>query len=96
MIKEVEVDIPAKKVKQFKEQICDICGKTTNEYDNWCDNVGEKLCITVAKTHTTNMYDGGGDVEETIFDICAECFDTKLVPFLESFGAARRTSTFNY
>lgn len=95
MIEEIEIEIPAKKAKQFRKLVCDVCGKSTTNYDNWGGS-DEKISINITKSHTSNMYDGGGDVEETSFDLCEECFDNKLVPFLESLGATKRIHEWDY
>lgn len=75
---------------EILEIICDLCEKTAPEPDSESGNPWTAAHGEVANT-TIEMELGDGDLEEgtvkvTSFDICPECFKTKLIPFFAEEG----------
>ena len=65
------------------EIVCDICGKKTKE--SW-NGPSEQKEVEVSYT-SVDLHPGGGWEEKLSFDICPECFKSKLIPWVESFGS---------
>ena len=87
--------IPATKEKIVNECYackCDICGKREGEdsYDgiDWNDETYEIDQTIVSRKIATNYpINGGYELDKEIeYHICPDCFEGKLVPFIESFG----------
>lgn len=78
--------------KKFKSGSCDICGKETKREDdiedtlNWSKGTYQSNMVQIFHETKTNYPDGGGS-EKEYFEICPDCFDNKVKPFLESLGA---------
>ena len=95
MIRMVEKTIPAEPAKPERTVsvecgvICDICKKESSKFGGWTfDNFGVEEC-TVNMRRGSN-YPEGSCVTTTSFDICSDCFEDKLIPWLESHGATAR------
>jgi hypothetical protein len=72
-------------IRHLAELKCDVCG-VIGRNGKW-----EKHSYSILETEI-KMVDGvgspdGGASTETSFDICPDCFKSKLVPWFESFGA---------
>lgn len=82
--------VPAKEVQVCTGRTCDLCGKKAWSGDDWkpgCYDVLETdVTVTVKKREGVN-YPEHHDVEEWDIDLCPDCFETKLVPWLQSQGA---------
>lgn len=93
--------VPQKVENVFVEAVCDICGKVSkiDDYDgiDWSDDIDGylKKFVTIKK-ETKHSYPEGGDCEEEYFEICDECFDNKVVPFLESLGAKKYLKEYDW
>lgn len=74
------VEFPARTSSILEKTTCDICrGEIAPEY-------GDADLVSVL--HRTGCsYPDGGSGEEVSFDICGDCFDLKLVPWLREQGA---------
>lgn len=75
-----QVEIPAKTMQEIYKTTCDLCGAEIKAGRFSADNVE-------VKHRTGNIYPEGGSGEEVSVDMCGNCFDTKLVPWLRSQGA---------
>jgi hypothetical protein len=79
-------------------RICDLCGCRTSNDRNWpepphpaCDMYAVRA--VQVSCEIGDSYGGeGGDIEETSFDICPECFVAKVVPALKALGAEPTTT----
>jgi len=62
---------------------CDLCGKKIEErnYD---------ISEVEVRHKKGKLYQDSGSGTETCFDLCCNCFDEKLVPWLRSQGAEPR------
>ncbi len=78
--------IPAQEKLVVVETICDLCRKPYEEADFY--NFDEVEIARRAGTH----YPDGGNATDTTFDICGPCFESKLVPWMESQGATPETT----
>ena len=67
---------------------CDLCGKVIVEM------VYERKEVTI-ESQVGEVYPEGGSYESTTVDVCVECFDTKVVPWLQSQGAKMRKEEIN-
>ncbi len=74
------------KIEKLKEEIerekrhyfCNICGKEIeSKYD-----CGKKVTIKYIYEYN-NDYDGGYDESSYVYDICPECFEQEIKPFLD-------------
>ena len=77
-----------KTVEVVEEMTCDMCGqKTPWIRSDWSTSPHTTASTTVKMETGYSMdYDGGGESEEVEIDICPDCFNTKLIPWLESQG----------
>lgn len=80
--------------KREREEIirvtCDICNKEAPcPDDNECrwSGKGYEVDKIIVKRECGESYPEGGHLEIEEFDICPECFETKLLPFMISQGA---------
>jgi len=80
---------PARQHQYVAYLICDLCRKqsTSHATKDWGENTYD-----IAETKVTMKrgyaYPDSGETVQTEFDICPECFETKLIPWLTSQGAA--------
>lgn len=88
------IEVPAKTVDETVGVSCDLCQRTI-----WTENDGPKMgpChsfdeVVIAR-NKGHQWPEGGEKESTSFgDVCSECFESKIAPFLESIGLKRSTS----
>lgn len=82
-----------KEYTTFVKGSCDICKKITTKkgYDglNWDEGNYNFDHITL-KRESGTFYPEGGYKNTIEFDICDECWDNKLIPFLDQFKAVPR------
>ena len=77
-----EVEVPAKTEKRHDFTTCDLCKeKITDDSKNWSMNR-----VTIEKVEGS-VYPEGGYTDNTKYDLCFYCFDSKLAPFLNELGA---------
>lgn len=82
MRKQRTIEVPAKTIMN-EETFCDLCGKQVSDrYDGLPDYVETVLKLERGKRWS----DGGGTKESTEFDVCASCFEARVVPVLETLG----------
>jgi len=82
--------IPQRTEKHTVKVTCDICGNETGKTGQY-----EKNEVTVEHQEGTT-YPEGSNIDITSFDICPECWETKLIPYLESLGAKKLTRNINW
>lgn len=63
---------------------CDICHRKA-EGDNWTKDMYD-AAETVVRWKAGTSFPEGGSGATTEIDICPECFETKLIPWVESQG----------
>lgn len=84
---------PATEKTRIAEVRCDICGRTGKAtYHPWADGSYDATDSEV-KLRTGSSYPEGGSGTELQADICPDCFKTKLVPWIESFGHTKIAET---
>lgn len=76
--------VPASKRQELDKTLCDLCGEAIVRGRGDADEV--KI-----KHRTGCSWPEGGHGIDTLFDVCGQCFDNKLVPWMVSQGAAPRT-----
>jgi hypothetical protein len=76
------VNVPASTYKSIDKTICDVCGK---DVDSGLDFY-QKSEVDISY-ECGEIYPEGGNTKVTSFDLCGECFEKKLVPFLKLLGA---------
>lgn len=93
------VVVPAvkeKTIKQVDKILCDICKKEgTEDYDGTKWTRGT-YCVnnTIIEHKIGSDYGADGKYTKTkYFDICSDCFISKVVPALESLGAVMYQET---
>jgi hypothetical protein len=80
VIKEIEKTI--EKHKEVDKVLCDFCGKQAYFPNGWENN----MCSLI---HLVGGCYPEGDCRERLeIDICNDCFEKEIVPFLESKGIA--------
>jgi hypothetical protein len=75
----VEKVIPARTVKETSDDItCDVCSKIYRH------EIGQyQKCETSVSIEEGYHYPEGGHVKKTFVDVCPDCFENKLLPFLK-------------
>lgn len=73
--------VPAKTESFVVKMTCDICG---NEIVHEPFNAEQ----TTVEHVVGKSYPEGGSGSKISFDICGKCFETKIVPWMQSQGAA--------
>lgn len=77
--------------------VCDLCGAEGRELGN--EVQWEKTTYDAATTifaESGARWPDSAQVETTRFDVCPNCFKTKLVPWMKSQGATPTISEINY
>lgn len=83
------VQVPATEKQVVDKVTCDLCGAQIKRKGFSAEEVEVK--------HRTGLiYPEGGGGYDAIFDICGQCFEGKLVPWLGSQGAEPRTERWDY
>ena len=84
MIHTKKIKIPAteKEVEDYKT--CDICNKKIKDSDGYTSNE-----VEIRYERSSGTPDGG-ETKTTEIDMCVNCFENKLIPWLKSYGAAPR------
>lgn len=72
---------PAREVKRLIKIVCDICHAEIK--DNGFDV--DKATVTRKEGYECS---DGGHIREIEYDICAKCFDTRLMPWFNEQGAS--------
>ena len=92
MIVEKEVE---RRYKQtiIDKYICDLCGSQSKD-ENWAKGY-EVDEIRVSREKGTRYPEGGSIIVET-FDICPNCWETKLVPWMKNQNASPRKKEIDY
>jgi hypothetical protein len=84
------VPVPATEREVVDFVTCDLCKKRIRSKSR-----GDAEEIEVR--HRTGLaYPDGGSGEETLVDLCAACFDGKLLPWLRSQGAEPQTREWDF
>lgn len=84
---------PAKEYDALVEIKCDLCGKTTTR--TWKASVDDAV-ETEVRLKTGSAYPEGGSGEETTIDVCPTCFQSKLIPWVESQGGKPTTKSWDW
>ena len=84
-----KVTIPGRIEDRINFVTCDLCGKKIEEKTYVVDEVEVRHKIG-------SSYPDGGSGEETIVDLCGDCFDTKLIPWLSSQGVKPQTNEWDW
>jgi hypothetical protein len=72
--------------KVFEKLSCDLCGSLSNGDENWAKG-NYHHATSMVQIEERESYPDGGHLKETVFHICDQCFNKKLIPWLESQGA---------
>lgn len=74
----------------FVEKTCDICGARSH-MENWGNGIDTELLTTV-ELRRRPLTETGPAALNTTFDICPDCFEDRLIPWLGSLGAEPQTA----
>jgi hypothetical protein len=75
---------PATTYQEVDQIACDLCGRTTRK--RWKED-GFDALETEVRIKEGSSYPEGGSGTEIEFDVCPDCFKSKLIPWLEGQGA---------
>ncbi len=77
--------------------ICDLCNSVYNTIikDSFSKSETSEVHITHEKS-TNYAYDGGGHGEKLELDICAACFEIKILPALKALGVQIEYKEYDY
>lgn len=90
--------VPATTKKVCVRRKCDLCGVESKSSD-WAGawyEVNETDVRVTVKHRVGSQFPEGSSGEEYEVDICPECFQKRLIPWLKSQGANITESTFGY
>lgn len=83
------------KEETFLEKMnCDLCGSVVLKED-WSTGRFDTE-ETVISMKQGSSYPEGASGVETTFDICPDCFETKLIPWLEDQGAEAQKREYDW
>lgn len=72
--------------KVFEKLTCDLCSVESDCDENWAKGEYDEAA-TVVQLQERKAYPNGGHLRETAFHICHDCFNKKLIPWLQGQGA---------
>ena len=88
-----EAAIPEHTRKELDYYECDLCGKRTSRggiaLANWAKDAFDHNSVEIVWQHGS-IYPDDDFTEWVIFDICPECFESRVMPALEEMGASPR------
>ena len=88
------IKVPAKEMTIQSGLRCDLCGKQSPEPENWAERFDVK---EVEITYVDGVsYPEGGSSTTLAFDICPDCFGSKLVPWFKSHGVEPRVNEIDF
>ena len=87
-VREQYTDSKPRVYERVTETVCDLCG-ARNTGDDWNPRPYDTADTTVQWEYGTCFPDGG-DKTVVSFDLCPECFDRRLIPWLREQGAEPR------
>lgn len=89
MLIEKKVDVPAHTRIETDYVECELCKSRTSDESNWG---GEAYRVNEVRVRLRGgtSFPEGGTITETIVDLCPECFETKLLPWIRSHGGTER------
>ena len=88
---QTEERIETKTYTHTTKLTCDLCGAVApRPYDPWVNYEGDVDRVTMSYKKGSHWFNDGGDIKEELFDICPNCWKTKVVPWLKSQGATPR------
>ena len=91
---------PAREYEEQVEVRCELCGAEAphpNGADglfwgeHWASRVGVRMCAVDGSS-----YPEGGSKQETGYDVCLDCWNAKIVPYMLSLGAKQYQSYFEW
>lgn len=90
---------PAREYEKEVEVRCDLCGRSAprpGDYDThlWASHGYGINCVDI-KIQTGESYPECTSSETRSYDVCPECFEGKVEPFLQSLGAEPRTEKYD-
>ncbi len=78
--------------QKLVKKTCDLCGKEARAEDDWDSASSFDYDETTVEVKVVRKkgerYPSGGSETEYAVDLCPDCFAKKLIPWLESQGAA--------
>jgi len=85
-----EVWVPGRTGLKVVRVICDLCKEVAPE------PIRGDVAETKVALRTGTSYPEGGSGEATEFDICPDCFEKQLMPWLKSQGATPYVSGWDF
>ena len=83
------VAIPARSEERLDKIACDLCGEVIRPHDNEVD-------LAILKREIGSRYADGGYGTGKVYDLCGDCFDRHVAPFLASLGMVPITEEWDY
>ena len=87
-IKETK-QVPASTRELIVATVCDLCGERVGGDDGWGEGLYDVEEVEISY-ETGSNYPDGRDTHKISYDICPDCFQNKLQPWLKSQGAEPR------
>jgi hypothetical protein len=86
-----ERTVPARVERFVKCATCDICHEEIPRVKDTYETSEVEVRLKEGRD-----YPEGGSGEETEIDVCPDCFKTKLIPFIESFGSTIKPTEYDW
>lgn len=90
------IEIPNTTRTTLDKVICDVCGAETGGDSNWAKSNYYKFDEVTIERRYGERYPEGSSTTEQEYDICPECFEQKIVPFLKGLGAEIQEKEIDY
>ena len=93
-----EIFIPERKEKRLVSRKCDLCGKKSKYADWSSDDYGvAETELSVKVVHKSGESYPEASFGKTVdIDLCPECFQEKLIPWLKEQGATINEKEWDY
>jgi hypothetical protein len=93
-----EQPAPASTKRVCVKTICDLCGTESQKY-GWDSSIYERneteISVSVVHEHTES-YGDSGFTNKFAVDLCPDCFQKELIPWLKSRGAQIQETEFDW
>lgn len=89
-MRETKTEVIPERTQERHRIVCDLCNKATDWQQDWTSDM-YAIAETEIRLSTGTRYPECSNREDTVFDVCPECFQGKVIPALVALGMTPRS-----